>query len=83
MSKVIEAIYDGYALIPQEPVDLHRGDRVKVTLRVTTSADRRTARQRRLELVQKMWKHFEETPPPGGPLPDDILRRESIYEDRS
>ncbi len=81
MSKVIEAIYDGRVLVPLEPVDLHPGGRVKITLRAAGSVSRETNWQRRLYLLQKMWEHFEKTPPPGGPLPDKTLRREGIYED--
>jgi len=82
MSKVIEAIYDGHALVPLEPLDLHPGDRVKITLRTIASGSSRTTRLRRRDLIRKMWEHFDKTPPPGGPLPDEALRRESIYEDR-
>ncbi|MGC8784605.1 MAG: antitoxin family protein [Armatimonadota bacterium] len=82
MSKVIEAVYDGRVLVPLQPLDLQAGDRVRISVKPSVSTSR-PRRERRRKVLEEMWHHFEQTPPPSGPLSQQSISRESIYEGRA
>lgn len=82
MSKETEAVYDGRVLVPLQPLDLQAGDRLRISLKPSVPAQR-AGRERRRKVLDEMWQHFERTPPPGGPLSEESLDRESIYEGRA
>lgn len=78
MSKVIEAIYDGRVLVPLQSLDLQAGERVKISVEPSRPAHP-ARRHRRREVLDRMWQHFEQNPPQGGPLSEEGIDRESIY----
>lgn len=79
MSKVIEAVYDGRVLVPLQPIDLQVGERVRISVKPSLPA----RRERRRKVIEEMWKHFEQNPPAGGPLSEESIGRESIYEEKA
>lgn len=82
MSKVIEAVYDGRVLVPLQPLNLQAGDRVRISVKPCLSTSR-PRREHRRKVLEEMWHHFEQTPPPGGPLSEQSISRESIYEEQA
>ncbi len=80
MKQVVEALYDGKVLIPQEPLELQPGQRVllQVSEKPSLSAD---AKSDRHALLAALWYHFSKYPPKGGQIPDEALRREGTYSE--
>jgi len=72
--KVIQAEYDGKVLIPNEPLNLPVGARVKLTLELETDEQ--------LRKLHELWKYFEDHPVHAPSLSDENLRRENLYEER-
>ncbi|MCS7300576.1 MAG: antitoxin family protein [Fimbriimonadales bacterium] len=69
----VEAVYDGYALIPQQPLQLSAGQRVRVTITTAESEEWLTQLENAL--------NYFKAHPVQRSLTDEELRRESIYED--
>ena len=72
--KVIQAEYDGKVLIPDEPLNLPVGARVKLTVEVEVDEQ--------LRKFHLLWKYFEDHPVDAPSLSDEHLRRENLYEER-
>lgn len=77
MSNIIRAHYDGKVIVPDEPVDLPVNQPLEFDLRGTPKClpwDPNKAKE--------AIKWLEEHAISGLNIPDEALRRESMYEDR-
>lgn len=69
----IEAEYDGRVLVPAQPLSLHPGQRVRLTVATTEVNDW----QARFEAALEQFRAH----PVQRSLTDEELRRETIYDD--
>lgn len=76
MKVAIRARFDGKVFVPEEPVDLAEGEEVWV-LTQPRAADGRMTEEDALTALER----FVSRGVSGVNLPDEALRRESIYED--
>jgi len=73
----IDAHYDGKVIVPDEPVDLPENQPLRIALHLASpgkavpSPDRRAALERLLARGVRV-----------ASIPDDALRRESLYQER-
>lgn len=77
MKTLIHARYDGKVLIPEEPLQLEEGQRVTVLLLEPSPKAENLSVEERIAALRR----FVEGGVRGVNLPDEALRRETIYED--
>lgn len=78
MLRAIHAHFDGNVIVPDEPIDLPVGTKVTVQLPHQEESGHLSSQEieRRMACMQELSGAFS------GPfLPDEALRRESIYRD--
>lgn len=75
----IRAHYDGRYFVPDEPVDLKEGEEVEVVSPFLAEEEARWSPER----ARAALKWFANNAIAGLNIPDEALRRENLYEDRT
>lgn len=78
MKTLIHARYDGKVLIPEEPLELREGQRVAVFLLELPLQAGGLSKEQKKDVLRRIVERGAK----GIDLPDEALRRETIYEDR-
>lgn len=79
MKAAIRARFDGKVFVPEEPVDLPEGERVLIQVVAPSHSLHRAETPEQLE---QLLDELRATAVPKVNIPDEVLRREHLYEDR-